>query len=56
MSWVGHSSVVTPCCYIHGKGNLMQHHLVGATVQVANVVNYNCDLQEDGNNSNGITA
>ena len=27
----------------------MIHHLTGATIQVANLVNYNCHLQADGN-------
>ena len=27
----------------------MLHHLAGATIQVANLVNYNCHPQEDGN-------
>ena len=28
----------------------MLHHLAIATIQVANLVNYNCHPQEDGNN------
>ena len=32
MGWVCHLSVVTPWCNIHGKGYLMIHHLVGATI------------------------
>ena len=28
----------------------MQHHLAGATIQVASTVNYNCHPLEDGNN------
>ena len=32
------------------KGYLMLHHLAGATIQVANLVNYNRHPQEDGNN------
>ena len=27
----------------------MLHHLAGATIQVANLVNYNYNLQEEGN-------
>ena len=27
----------------------MLHHLAGATIQLANLVNYNCRPQEDGN-------
>ena len=30
----------------HRKGYLMLHHLVGATIQIANVVNYNCHPQK----------
>ena len=29
----------------------MLHHLAGATIQVANLVNYCCNPPEDGNNS-----
>ena len=28
------------------NGHLMLHHLAGATLQVANLVNYNCHPQE----------
>ena len=28
--------------------------LAGATIQVANLVNYNCDPQEDGNKKKGL--
>ena len=38
MSLVCHFSVETPC-YIHGKCYLMLHHLAGATIQFANLVN-----------------
>ena len=48
MSWVCHFSVVIPC-YIHGKGYLMLHYFASATIQIANIVNYNCHLQVDGN-------
>ena len=48
MSWVCHFSVVTPC-YIHAKGYLMLHHSAGATIQIANLVHYNCHPQVDGN-------
>ena len=33
----------------HRKGYIMLHHLAGATIQVANLVNYNCHPLEDGN-------
>ena len=29
---------------------LIRHHLAGATMQIANLVNYNCNPIEDGNN------
>ena len=32
----------------HRKGYLLLHHLAGASIQVANLVNYNCHPQEDG--------
>ena len=32
-------------------GYIMLHHLAGATIQVANLVNFNC--QEDGNQEDG---
>ena len=48
MSRVCHFSVVSPRCKIHGKDYLMLHHLAGATLQVANLFNYNCHPLEDG--------
>ena len=33
----------------------MLHHLAGTTIQVANLVIYNCHPQEDGINMNSIT-
>ena len=42
MSSVCHFSNVTHRYDIHGKGYLMLHHLPGATLQVAHLVNYNC--------------
>ena len=33
------------------KSYLMLHHLAGATIQVAYLVNYNCHPEEDGNES-----
>ena len=48
MSRVCHFSVVTPWCNTHGKGYLMLHHLTRATIQVANLVNYNCHPLKDG--------
>ena len=48
MSLVCHFIVVTPC-NIHGKGCPMLHHFAGSTIQVADLVNCNCPLLEDGN-------
>ena len=45
MRWVGHFSAVTHEAHtgnFHGKVYLMLHHLAGATIQIANLVNYNC--------------
>ena len=45
MSWVCHFNVVTPrdnaniSGNFHRKGYLMLHHLAGATIQVASLVN-----------------
>ena len=36
---------------LHKEGYLLLHHLAGATIQFANLVNYNC--QEDGNQEDG---
>ena len=49
MSLVCHFGVATSWCYIHGKGYLILHHLAGAPIQVANLVNYKCHPQDDGN-------
>ena len=51
MGLVCHLSVVTQWYNIHKKGNLMFHHLAlaGATIQVANLIDYNCHPLEDGN-------
>ena len=51
MGLVCHLSVVTPWYTIHRKGYLMLHHLAlaGATIQVANLIDYNCHPLEDGN-------
>ena len=48
MSWVCHFSVLTPWCNTHGKGFIMLHHLAGATLAIANLVNYNCHPFEGG--------
>ena len=34
----------------HRMGYLMLHHFAGATIQIANLVNYDCHLNEDDNN------
>ena len=34
----------------HRKDYLMLHYLAGATIQVANLANYNCHPQEGDNN------
>ena len=59
MSWSCYLSAVTLCDNthtqsgdFHRKSYLMLHPpLSRATIQVANVVNYNCHLQENGNNN-----
>ena len=56
MSWVRHLSDVTPWSYIHRKcySMLHVHHLAGATIKVANLVNYNYHQLEDGNEADVI--
>ena len=39
----------------HRIGYLMLHHLAGATIHVANIVNNNCHPIEDGNNRCNFT-
>ena len=49
LRWLGHFSVVTHTGNFHRKGYLLLHHLDGATMQVANLVNYNWNHKEDSN-------
>ena len=48
MSWVGHFSVVTlrvnTSGTFHRTGYLMLNHFVDTTIQVENLVNYNCNI------------
>ena len=50
MGWMGHSVFheTIHTGNFHRKGYLMLHHLAGATIELANLVNYNCHPQDDG--------
>ena len=50
--WRYHETIHTGI--FHRKGYLMLHHLAGATIKVAYLVNYNCTHQEDGNKHDAI--
>ena len=57
MSWVGHFSVKTPTesmhtGNVHRNGDLMLHHLAGATTQVANLVMIVILQDDDDKNKN----